>query len=99
MPPCDATILGVPSVQTLIQLVGNLEAFNSISKDGVPAEGLTDDTKWTITDSAGGVSNPTTVTENFAGNYTFDYVAVAAGDATFYYLDTNFEVSFVATLA
>jgi len=99
---CDAGLVGTTSVNTQTQTVGNLAAFSSFAKKNIAAEGLdaVPFTNWTITDSAGGVSNPTTVTETAGtpGEYTWDYASIATGVATFYYLDNNFEVTFTTTI-
>jgi hypothetical protein len=95
---CDGELSGTPSVSTQTQLVGVLEASNSFSKKLILAEGLDTAALWTITDSAGATSNPTLVTEAPAGTYTFDYAIIATGEASFYYIDANFEVTFTSTI-
>ncbi len=70
-------------------------------KDYIPAEGADTPGSWTITDSAGGISNATAVAESPAGTYDIDYVAIATGVAKFKYLDPNFkfEVNFESLIS
>ena len=94
---CDVEA-GTPTTNTQTQLVVQLEAANSFSKKLILAEGLDTPASWTITDSTGATSNPTTVVESPAGTYDFGYVSIATGVANFYYIDSNFEANFDVTI-
>jgi hypothetical protein len=89
-----------PTTATTTQLVVDLKIKSAIFKnaDYVKLEGADTPANWTITDSTGATSNPTTVTEA-NGNYTLDYAAITAGVTKFHYLDDVFEVVLTETVA
>ena len=98
--PYDVVAVG-DVVGTQLQTVVVLEALTARVKDYIPAEGADTAVDWAITDSAGGTSAPTLVTESPAGTYTIDYASIAVGAAQFNFLDPNFkyEVNFESTIS
>lgn len=99
-PLYDGRLAETPATSTTTQLVAKLEPVTAFtSRKGLVIEGVDTPANWTITDSAGATSNTTTVAESPAGTYTMDYLAIAAGDTEFYYLDENVEIRFTVTVA
>lgn len=88
------------TINTTTQTVASLRPVSAFTiKKDIPLRGLTTQANWTITDSSGATSNPTTVTESPDGTYDFGYAAIPVGVAEFYYLDDFVEVKFNTTIA